>query len=96
MIFLLSGVIGALGLVGLIWRRTLLGAFIGAQVLILGSSMAFVFAGILSGARVQGALFSLFIILSGVGQLAIGYALAVRFFYLNRTTKMTALRTLKR
>jgi NADH:ubiquinone oxidoreductase subunit K len=57
--------------------------------------MVFVLAGISSGARTQGHLFGLFIALSGVAQLAGGYALAVRLFYLKNRTKMDQLRSLK-
>jgi NADH:ubiquinone oxidoreductase subunit K len=95
MMMLVAGIIGALGLVCMISRRTLLGLMVGVQLLILGSTMIFVLAGIASGARVQGHLFGLFIALGGVAQLAGGYALAIRLFYLNNRTKMDQLRMLK-
>ena len=90
-----SALIGALGLVGIISRRTLLGTLVSIQVLILGATFAFVLAGITSSSRVEGSLFALFILLSGVAQLVSGYALTVRFFYLKKKTDMNELRPLK-
>ncbi len=95
MIVWLAGLIGALGLVGMISRKTLLGALVGIQTLILGCTMVFVVSGITSGGRVQGFLFAIFILLSGVAQLVSGYALVVRFFYLTKKTDMRELRLLK-
>ncbi len=95
MMMLVAGLIGALGLVCMISRRTILGLMVGIQLLILGATMMFVLAGISSGARVQGHLFGLFIALSGVAQLSGGYALAIRLFYLKGRTNMDELRSLK-
>ncbi|MGK5083591.1 NADH-quinone oxidoreductase subunit K [Bdellovibrionota bacterium FG-1] len=95
MMMLVSGMMGALGLVCIISRRTLLGIMIGIQLLVLGSAMMFVLAGVMSGARVEGHLFGLFIVLSGVAQLAGGYALAIRVFYLKTRTNIDELRSLK-
>lgn len=92
---LVAGLIGALGLACMVSRRTLLGLMVGIQLLVLGSAMMFVLAGISSGARVEGHLFGLFIALSGVAQLAGGYALAIRLFYLKNRTQMDQLRSLK-
>jgi NADH:ubiquinone oxidoreductase subunit K len=94
-LMLVAGAIGALGLICMVSRRTLLGVMVGIQILALGATMIFVLAGIVSGARVQGHLFGLFIALSGVAQLAGGYALAIRLFYLDNRTKMDQLRSLK-
>ena len=95
MMMLVAGVIGALGLACMISRRTLLGIMVGIQLLALGSTMMFVLAGITSGARVQGHVFALFIALGGVAQLAGGYAIAIRLFYLKSRIKMEQLRALK-
>ena len=95
MMMLVAGIIGGLGLVCMISRRTLLGLMVGIQLLVLGSTMIFVLAGISSGARVEGHLFGLFIALGGVAQLAGGYALAIRLFYLKNRSKMDELRSLK-
>jgi NADH:ubiquinone oxidoreductase subunit K len=90
-----AGLIGSLGLVCIISRRTLLGLLIGIQILILGSTMMFVLAGISSGLRVQGYIFGLFITLGGVVQLVIGYALAIRLFFLKKRIAMEELQALK-
>jgi NADH:ubiquinone oxidoreductase subunit K len=90
-----AGLIGSLGLVCIISRRTLLGLLIGIQILILGSTMMFVLAGISSGLRVQGYIFGLFITLGGVVQLVVGYALAIRLFFLKKRIAMEELQALK-
>lgn len=95
MMMLVAGIVGALGLTCMIARRTLLGLMVGVQLLVLGSTMMFVLAGISSGERVQGHLFGMFIALGGVAQLAGGYAIAIRLFYLKNRTKMDELRALK-
>lgn len=92
----LSGVIGGLGLACLIWRRTILGIMIGIQLLILGSTLVFVLAGISAGVRLEGHVVALFVTLGGVAQLVAGFALAVRLFYLRNKTDMSELRSLKR
>lgn len=95
MMMLVAGIIGAMGLACMISRRTLLGLMVGVQLLVLGATMMFVLAGISSGARVQGHVFGMFIALGGVAQLAGGYAIAIRLFYLNNRTKMEQLRALR-
>ena len=50
LMMLLAGLIGGMGLVCIISRKTLLGLMIGIQLLVLGSTTIFVFAGISSGA----------------------------------------------
>jgi NADH:ubiquinone oxidoreductase subunit K len=95
MMMLVAGLIGALGLACVIARRTLLGVMVGVQLMVLGSTMMFVLAGISAGERVEGHLFGIFIALGGVAQLAGGYAIAIRLFYLKSRTKMDELRALK-
>jgi len=92
---LVAGLIGGLGLVCMISRKSLLGLLIGVQLLILGSTMMFVLAGVSSGQRIQGHLFGLFITLGGVAQLVVGYSLAIRLFFLKKTISMDELRALK-
>ena len=92
---LVAGVIGGLGLVCMISRRTVLGLLIGVQLLILGSTMIFVLAGISAGLHIQGHIFGFFITLGGVAQLVVGYALAVRLFFLKKSISMDELRALK-
>jgi NADH:ubiquinone oxidoreductase subunit K len=90
-----AGLIGGLGIVCILWRKTVLGLLVGAQLVILGSSMIFVLAGIISGFRASGNLFALFVLLGGVSQLVCGLALSIRLFYLRGKIEMADLESLK-
>lgn len=79
-----AALLGGLGLVCMMIRRTLLGILIGAQLLVLGGTTMMIMAGIAAGLPVEGHLFALFILLGGVGQLVVGYALATRTFILRK------------
>jgi NADH:ubiquinone oxidoreductase subunit K len=81
---LVTAALGALGLVSILSRRTLLGVLVGVQLLLWGASTIFVAAGGLSAAPIQGHLFGIFITLSAVALLVVGYALAVRMSYLGK------------
>jgi NADH:ubiquinone oxidoreductase subunit K len=94
MMLVVAGIIGGLGLACMTSRRSVLGFMIGVQLLILGSTMVFVLAGMSAG-KAQGQVFGLFIALGGIAQLVIGYALSVRLFYLKKQVSMDELRTLK-
>jgi NADH:ubiquinone oxidoreductase subunit K len=101
MLIWVAGIIGGVGLVCLISRRTLLGMLIGVQLLVLGATMIFVLAGISpspggeSVARVEGHIVGLLIALGGVAQVVAGYALAIRLFYLKNKIDIHELRSLK-
>jgi NADH:ubiquinone oxidoreductase subunit K len=102
MLMWVAGIIGGLGLICLISRRSLLGTLIGVQLLVLGSTMVFVFAGLspavgneAAGARLEGHIAGLFVALLGVAQLVAGYALAIRLFYLKNKIDIHELRSLK-
>ena len=95
MMMLVAGTIGGLGLVCMISRKTMLGLLIGVQLLVLGSTMMFVLAGLASGLRIQGYIFGLFITLGGVAQLVVGYALAIRLFFLKKRISIDDLQVLK-
>ena len=92
---LVAGLIGGLGLVCMISRKSLLGLLIGVQLLVLGSTMIFVMAGLNSGLRIQGHILGLFITLGGIAQLVVGYSLAIRMFFLKRKISLDELRALK-
>lgn len=95
MMMLVAGLIGGLGLVCMISRKTMLGLLIGVQLLVLGSTMMFVLAGLSSGLKIQGHIFGLFITLGGVAQLVVGYALAIRLFFLKKRISLDELQALK-
>jgi NADH:ubiquinone oxidoreductase subunit K len=92
----LSAILGGVGLFCLLNKKTILGLLVGVQLLTLGSTSLLVFAGAASGSFLEGHLFAFFIVLSGVGQIAAGYALATRMFYLKGKTSLDELRSLKR
>ena len=96
MMSLVAAVVGGMGLVCLLSRRTLLGVLIGVQLIVIGATMMFVIAGIESGARLHGHIAGLLITLGGVAQIVGGYALAIRMFYLKNRITMDELRSLKR
>ena len=95
MIFFFSAILGALGLVCIVSRRSMLGVLVGIQLLMLGSGVAFVLSGISSGGRNEGHIFALFIVLSGVAQLVAGFSFAIRLYYLKQSIGMDHLRSLK-
>jgi NADH-quinone oxidoreductase subunit K len=95
MMMLVAGMIGGLGLVCMISRKTMLGLLIGVQLLVLGSTMAFVLAGMSSGMRIHGYIFGLFITLGGIAQLVVGYALTIRLFFLRKKISLDELQGLK-
>ena len=84
-----AGFIGALGFASMISRRTLLGVMVGIQLLVLGSTMMFVLAGIASGRTRTGAYFRAFHYFGRGG--SAGQRLCDRdpAFYLKNRTKWT-------
>lgn len=96
MIFLVvSALLGTLGIIALIRRKTLLGILMGMQLLTLGASLVFVSAGVLSNTHNKAHVFGIFIILGGLAQLATGYAFALRLFLLKKSIAMDKVRSLK-
>jgi NADH:ubiquinone oxidoreductase subunit K len=90
-----AAALGGLGLVCMLVRRTVLGMLVGLQLLILGGTSVFVMAGAAAGDPVDGHVFGLFVTIGGVAQLVVGYALAVRLFYLKKKAGMDELRSLR-
>lgn len=91
----IAGLIGGLGLVCMITRKSMLGLLIGIQLLVLGSTMMFVLAGLSSGLKIQGHIFGLFITLGGIAQLVVGYSLTIRLFSLKKNISLDELQALK-
>ncbi len=101
MLMTVAGLIGAMGLVCVVSRRTLLGLLIGIQLMIIGATMMFVVAGIHAGtgpdgvARASGHVGGILIAVGGIAQLVAGFALAIRLFYLKNKIEMSDLKSLK-
>lgn len=93
--FFFAAALGGLGLASLLMKRTLMGMLVGVQLLVLSSTTAFVLGGVSSGEFLKGYVFALFIVIGGVAQLVVGWALAVRLFYLRGNDSMQALRKLR-
>jgi len=87
--------LGTLGIICLLLRRSVMGVLIGIQLVFLGTSTALVLAGIQAGAHEDGHLFGVFVLLTGLGTVIVGFALAVRLFYINRSVRMERLGMLK-
>ena len=92
---IIAGLLGGLGIICILSRNTLLGLLIGVQLLVLGSTMIFVLAGISSGLKIEGYLFGMFISLGGVAQLVVGFALSIRLFFLKKRMTISELQALK-
>jgi NADH:ubiquinone oxidoreductase subunit K len=92
---LVPALLGGLGLACMILRRTLLGFLVGSQLLMLGASAMLVIAGVSAGFPADGHVFGIFVLLGGVAQLIVGYALCIRLFYLKKKPVMEELRTLR-
>ena len=91
----LSALLGGLGLTCMLYRRTVLGVLIGIQLLTMGATLLFVLSGSFSGPPIEGHISGLFVCLSGVALLVVGYALAVRLFYLRKQAGMSEVKALK-
>jgi NADH:ubiquinone oxidoreductase subunit K len=77
----IAGMMGGLGIACMIFKKTLIGILVGMQILALGTTMAFISAGVATELRMNAYIFGLFIILGSVVQLAVGYSLAIRLFF---------------
>lgn len=96
LVWILSGALGAVGLIGLIYKKTMLGLIVSIQLMILGGAALFVLAGHESGVPLDGFSFAAFIVFCGLAQTVGGYALATRMFYLKNKTSLNELRSLQR
>jgi NADH:ubiquinone oxidoreductase subunit K len=92
----LSAALGGIGLMALLYKRTVLGLVVGMQLLTLGGTSLLIFAGASSGSALVGHLFAFFITIVGVAQMVGAYAVATRMFYLKGNTSLDELRSLKR
>ena len=93
---IVASLLGGLGLICILSKRTFLGVLIGFQFQIFSASMILVFAGSMAAGDVSRShLFAFFVTLGGVAQLIVGFALGVRILYIKKTGKMDELRTLR-
>jgi NADH:ubiquinone oxidoreductase subunit K len=92
----LSAALGGIGLMALLYKKTVLGLVVGMQLLTLGGTSLLVFAGASSGSSLEGHLFAFFIAVVGLAQMGAAYAVATRMFYLKGKTSLDELRSLKR
>ena len=95
MLVLFAGCVGALGLMSLLAKRTLMGVLTGAYFLFLGASMVFVAVGAPEGAQIESHLVAAVVTFISVTVLVSGYALGVRLFFLKRRIYLSDLRQLK-
>lgn len=91
---IVCALIAGTGMACLLYRRTALGVLIGIQLLMLAATLLFVVSGS-SQPTPLGDVSGLFITISALVQLAGGFALVVRLFYLKRKTGVEELRSLK-
>jgi len=96
MIFV-PGVLVALGVMGLLFRKSVVGILISTQVLTI--AMAVFFAMLGGGAdldrEAHAQVMALMVILSGVCVLVVGAAISVRLFYSRGQAKLNEVQTLK-
>lgn len=92
---LIGVLIGMIGIACLIFRQTMLGVIIGLQLTILGTTATFVLSGAGVGVESEGILFALFVLMGGICQIVIAYALATRLFYLKRNVEMKSITSLR-
>lgn len=94
---LVSALMGAIGLTCILFRKTLLGIYVGLQLITIGATLLFVQAGAaaMGKAVAEAQVFGVFITLAGLGQLIAGYAIAVRLFYQRGRTHLDDVRALK-
>ena len=92
---ILAGALGALGLVCLITKRTVVGVLVGTQLVAMGAAVSVVCAGISAGKRADSQVLALFITVLGLVTLVSGYSFAIRLYYLRRRVGIRALRRLR-
>ncbi len=90
-----AALLGGFGITCMLYRSTLLGLLIGLQLLVLGTTLGFVLAGVSTQSAVEGHIFGIFILAGSVGLFAVGLALAVRLFFLKGNTSVDELRNLR-
>lgn len=92
---LVGALLGGIGLFAVLVRRTLLGVFLGLQMMTFGASVVLIAAGVATGLPVPGHIYGLFVSIAGVAQLVAGYGLCVRLFYLRKSVDLEEVGGLK-
>ena len=92
---ILAIMLGGLGLMALLVKRTFIGVLVGVHLLFLSVTVAFALSGLGSGEFTRGYVFALFAAVLGICHLILGWALALRLYYLGGTSRMASLRNLR-
>jgi NADH:ubiquinone oxidoreductase subunit K len=95
-LFAAAALIGGIGVLCILRRRTLFGVVIGIQILMSGATLMLSVSGIAASARVEGQLSAILVLLGGIAQLAIGCLLSLRLFSERNRILLENVRTLKR
>ena len=94
-IWIVSPALGAIGMIGLLYKKTMLGLIVSIQFMVLGACVLFVFSAA-QAMQMDGLAFAVLIVIAGLSQSIGSYALATRLFYLRNKTSVSELRSLKR
>lgn len=89
------GLLGAVGLACVCYKKTMIGVLIGLQLMGMGIAGVFVLSGIYARAQEEGILFAFVLVLGAGIPLAGGVALAIRRYYLRKNVEMDDLGNLK-
>lgn len=95
MIMLMGFVLGAFGLLCLFGKKTFLGLLVGTYLLTLGATTSLVAAGLISGVDSRAQIFSIFVVVGGIAQMVVGYAFAIRLFFLHKNVSIKELTQLR-
>lgn len=79
---LIAGILGSLGLIAILCRRTFLGVLVGFQLVAWSGAVAVVFSGESAQRGSAGEVFAVIILLASLAVFILGLAVSVRFSHL--------------
>lgn len=94
MIIWIGAALGGIGVMCILYRRSVIGTLVGIQVLMMGAALMFVMSG-LQGKFQEGQTVGLFIALFATLQLVGGLSLATRLFYIKKRAELGDIGSLK-